>query len=1394
MFTRSQAPMKPTTGHASEVREPVYVQIAAGGLERSTSGNHHTDGRTLVEKCLHGIDRNLFPPQLFVLWATKPFAPHTELLKGVTEGLAEQGLSEIPLIGTSAAAVWFDQQDYAEGVVLICVASRWIKARTSIATEVRANYTRATHQFFEGLWPDHERKVNPSINPNGNRYLMMYVPGHSQDLDPRKYCTHEIVEEINRHTYGRLHVFGGVSSAGMEAGEGYQFCGSKVMQNSIVGAIVTSDVSYGTGLNQGFSPIHQSITVTDVNSDTSLVTAIKSTDGQRPAQEWLRELQERHVKIVCTLPNRRGNSQTFVPSIAADGIRFHRTVPKDVPLQVMELCPKALRNTVLQLRNSVIEQFDIDRSKVAGIIAIGCVSRFRVRNKLEFNIRKMLRTTKRKFPDAIHVGCYLDGELGVDQLGQSVATNMSISELFLTDAIPVTNQNRLVSEAIAKFGPVAAAATTVHDAIHKSLDCLAEAGFPGGVIPLVFKDKQRSWIKGQAAIGSRWINKILPETCRPFEGDDIVAIAAREPNEVHIVLDAQTDPRCDNKTARKGDVRSIAATALLDERSEVLGILIVDLGDLRRKKPGENLKVGLRMLGACIGRWISGATQSEELHVARELDRLADLALHETSVEKAASTFFCGALSVLGIDGHMRLWSPKSKKLSLISGVGPYFETAWTERLHVKLDDPSATVEAFLGRRDRIINDSDADNSVQAIRQQYPSNTVIGRLLESHKSFANCVIDNSNADFSPVPNISEDGLPRGVLTFVSSQKWLFTTALIRSIKSIAGRLAKIIEHVTAVAENAEKFVKLKFRNETSPPAWDERPPLIALQGYMEQLCKANNAEVLSCYLWSDAQDRYVLRAQCGWSDPRWLHAAWFQRGEGMSGQLIEREEPSFIPDRFDPPLNNIRCKYITHMFADHQYNDTTRTYELLVFPLRFQWKKLGVVTMYRRRSKDFQETTEFTTIDSGLLREASLTVSAYIYALTKADEDQWHQAERARQDRVRKASEDFLSAGKTLSLTDLTSKLCDAIAASYRASDCAIFLKNEGEENLTLTGQSKQTAMNVWHMEDVLDSDCQADPIVRRYHASQSSQDIRTVRRQNQVQFIYLPLIENGEKRIGVLGLRWKGVEVPILDQPIPHHNERQLVALAKTVSDAVTNHVSLDKETHANEALWGMAGYLAIAMHEMCNKVQTIQSAIALLSTREIEDPEEEQICWNRVRDATQELQQVFDDAQRRGSLLTVGLRKEWCSIPTLLERAIEQYKRRKQLHCRIENQIPPTARILEFYVNTEQMIECFRNLIANAIREATDSGSIVIRVDVREDFGIGEIRFEDTGLGIPRTTFDEFTRGRFRALRPKGSGLGLFLSRLFCDANRGRLKLDSESNPTIVSVVLSGGRISCQ
>lgn len=86
----------------------------------------------------------------------------------------------------------------------------------------------------------------------------------------------------------------------------------------------------------------------------------------------------------------------------------------------------------------------------------------------------------------------------------------------------------------------------------------------------------------------------------------------------------------------------------------------------------------------------------------------------------------------------------------------------------------------------------------------------------------------------------------------------------------------------------------------------------------------------------------------------------------------------------------------------------------------------------------------------------------------------------------------------------------------------------------------------------------------------------------------------------------------------------------------------------------------------------------------------------------------------------------------------------------------------------------QVFTNVVLNASAAMDGGGDLAVRTSVRE--GMVEIRFTDTGCGIPREHLARIFEPFFTTRAPGGTGLGLSISRTIVEQHKGTIEVQSE------------------
>ena len=244
-------------------------------------------------------------------------------------------------------------------------------------------------------------------------------------------------------------------------------------------------------------------------------------------------------------------------------LRLHRPIPDGIQLERMRPDTEAMLSSVLEMELSMLSKLRTKKSKIAGVLAVGCAARYRAikEGQIQFDLPHALTKRKDRFPHATVVGCFMDGEIGTNERNLSTFSNWSMAEVFFADEPLLQADMYLSFKALEKHLRGALTTSSVKDAMQSVLELIEHACYEdGAMISLKFLDGEKAVIVGQAAAGGKWGTVVLGRTRHEYPGQegkdkDILAIvlATRKPE---IVWDAQSDNRCDNQTAMLGGVRS----------------------------------------------------------------------------------------------------------------------------------------------------------------------------------------------------------------------------------------------------------------------------------------------------------------------------------------------------------------------------------------------------------------------------------------------------------------------------------------------------------------------------------------------------------------------------------------------------------------------------------------------------------------------------------------------------------------------------------------------------------------------------------------------------------------------------------------------------------------------
>lgn len=1352
-----------------------YLSFIYAGLTEP-SGDRVADGQKLARECVRKIskagDPEHFPPKLFILFATPHFMDFSSLLTGIQAGLADADISDVPLIGSSVAGCIFGGKLQEKGAVLICLASRLLKVDAVVARNAREKYEQAVEEVISRL--EFEKKEVPNIE--GSHAMIAFVPGFSDDPDDDSYPARNIHKLILLKIMNRVAVFGGVSSMNDRNRAGWQFLDKYAYQDAIVVAHLQAGFLFTSGIWHGLTDTDNIYHVKNLSKDKR--TIIEFTEG--PADEIYKKEKDDKGFFLFKEVDSEGNMAVLEPELKEDGIRLRRDLTEHTTLNVMKIEPERMEKTATNVAKKALER--TQNGKISGLIGIQSRSRLDNYDKMNITLDNALKRVIRenKMTKDQFLAVYMDGEFGLDLRGNNVFGNWTVSVFIFGDEI----QNRtvlykgfsnLAERRLPKPGERLLPLT-----IDWALDMVWNAGFPGAMLSIIYESMNEKWIVARGTRGKRF-KKIEDVTKRQHPGKDVLAIVAEEKKPRFVKDSRESKEQCDELAIKKSGIISQYIIPLLDANQNTLGTLQIDLGDLTYL---ENLPEGekkiLDSLGMAISSTIDQAFRTEVMTFSRILDNARNDSYRENTLKGCLKMFIIRATKQLKIPrSQIRLYNSENRSLDLITGVGDYYESSKELRKSIDIQEKSPTALAFREGTTKVVNNMEADENRQELRERYKEGD-IGKALSENRSYINVVIKDT------------EGNDIGVLTLTAVEKFNFCQSYVRSLKDLGIRLGLLIDHFKrmeserrSMEDAKQRASELEFIRRATPtfPAKPGIDYMKAIQKDFDEFRKAAKADLCSLFLWDEGLKKFILRAQSGWADSSWVGAARYAFDEGWTGQIGGLKEPRYSKDikDFYKKINMRTSRYSSYMFSPELNQNETA--EAIGIPLRIGDKKLGVLTLHKRRKISQISETGFTTTKSEMLKEIQRNLSSYTASIKSLIKTSWEKRE----------AEFFAELEGLLNKdsNNLYSNLCRTLKQSFQAESVkaytwdesgrkrkliAEFPKNENSDQKTTKDLEKTQEWNVF------DSNKGKIWIGRKELTSDEENDPEHLALEGAIEKIYMELRQN-DTIFGNLEMYWDPGKHILRDIPE--------VLIVKTfqnivdrISAALTQRKLKVKEEKAREeeekskrAVHAMAAMVFQSAHRWLNLGQEVMNLTDMINRLDEED--ERNQCLIDLEDTVDTSMQSIQRPIRIASGM-VDISKKREKIGNLIDNATEDLK------------IPNNIRLIKtkinendiVYVNADHIVEAIHNIIRNSIKAIKDSFKKVRKDSVKEglitirsykspsnDYVV--IQISDNGIGMTQKEIDTAKKGFVHTKNHKG--VGVLISNLLCEANGGSLDIRS-------------------
>ena len=967
---------------------PNFLAFINAGIS-APSSNSMQDGKDLARGCIERLEKlensEQFPPRLLILLTSPSFLNDDkaqQLITGIYRGFKEVYGEEIPLIGSSVAAVFYNNQIYGEGALLTCLASRMIEAEVAVAPNASQNVEEAPSSIVAALHLN--SLVNQHTSPLPHRLLLTFLPGSGRSDIEARQLTERLHANLWRGVYHQIRIAGGVSSANdpKRGKQGMQFANRAVYKDAVATALIKSGVPLNENLTNGVDWKENEELRVEKLSDDGLT--IKRFDSG-PPDEVLRN----KGKLVLFKQAGRGGDRVMAVS-------DNRSSPRKVhvlrELSIGRvLSPGEPTSTVMyrSARKAIKESKESMRiANPTGCFSIKCTSHYMEREFLDLPIEQgIARMSKEMLNDRPYVGGFFDGEIGMDKTGRSACGNWGVATVVFGDEMSDSTLMQRGYAAMNTHSAALSGAFDLDEVLSKSVDLIWEIGFPGAMISFLLPEHHKTYILAQKTKGPRF-DKIKDLTKLDLEGTDVLARIARDKvDEPHFIADSSEDDECDQDTIRESGIISQCIIRLKSADNDTLGLLQVDFGDARYKSSvyGEEKKM-LELIAAFIAANLNRSFIWNENEIANKLDKALVESLSANSIDEGLQNFIEKATDAFSLTmGHVRLVNQDKTDFVLRAGVGEYYEAAKKLRLQIDRFDQSPTIDAVNDKEGRpnVINLALENEGHRSLRRRYSGDPEMSAALRQVESYAN------------IP-FKKSGETIGTINLISSRRWFFKHYHARAFNALAQRVNVLVEHLTS--KQNEKLLRNVTPNLANIRDFHDTTDV--LERETARFSQAFGAEYAALYLWDEDSSLYILRSEYRWDSADWVGRAFYKKDEGWIGNIAANaDRPEYVKDLYaeykELGYSKDTKRYAKEIFG--QDLSETFTAEALALPLIVGRQSLGVLTLYRKLpDPEKRQPSGFTTTEPDLLLRATNPFAGLVKIATDHQETMWDDLEKGK--------------------------------------------------------------------------------------------------------------------------------------------------------------------------------------------------------------------------------------------------------------------------------------------------------------------------------------------------------------------------------------------------------------
>jgi len=192
--------------------------------------------------------------------------------------------------------------------------------------------------------------------------------------------------------------------------------------------------------------------------------------------------------------------------------------------------------------------------------------------------------------------------------------------------------------------------------------------------------------------------------------------------------------------------------------------------------------------------------------------------------------------------------------------------------------------------------------------------------------------------------------------------------------------------------------------------------------------------------------------------------------------------------------------------------------------------------------------------------------------------------------------------------------------------------------------------------------------------------------------------------------------------------------------------------------------------MHEVNNPLEAVGNLV-YLALQEASNPE---AVANYLRMAEEQLLHIQSIARRTLSFYRPNALPQETDVFEILESAL--HMQRPQLMAKRVKIHKDRCGPASLQANAGELLQVFTNLIANAVDALPDDGALHMRIS--RSGGHLHILIADNGPGIPAAQREKLFEVFGTSNKEKGTGLGLWMSKILVERHRGRIRRRSSTS----------------